>query len=286
MRKIILVLLAVLLIFTGCGNPSEPAPITSEPASITSEPEQTPSDGEQILSKLEQIKAAGKLTVFTNAEFPPFEYMEGNEIIGVDIEIAKAIAVEIGVELEMVNANFDGIVASIASGRGDLGISGFTITDDRKKEVDFSVPYVDSVQYMIIPDGSDLAVLEDFEGKSVGAQLGTTGEMLVQEEIDEGVLMDKKTEVKPYQSAPLAMADLAIGRIAAVVIDELVAINLAREKPGYLAIPLVYKSGAPFTEQFGVALKKGQDDLLDVVNRVVSDMVNRGIIEQLIEQYS
>ena len=259
MKKIIIVLLAMVLVITGCGNTS---------------------------SKLAQIKSAGKLTVYTNAEFPPFEFMEGNEIVGVDIEIAKAIASEIGVELEMQNANFDGIVASIASGKGDLGISGFTITDSRKEEVDFSIPYVDSVQYMIIPEGSDLSVLEDFEGKSVGAQLGTTGEMLVQDEIDDGVLTGKNAEVKPYQSAPLAMADLDIGRISAVVIDQLVAINLARENPGYVAIPLMFESGAPVTEQFGVAVRKGQKELLDVVNKVVTDMVSKGLIEQYIEQYS
>jgi len=268
MKKVIVVLLAIGLVITGCGGQSTPG--------------KQPAEG---LSKLDQIKSAGKLTVFTNAEFPPYEFMEGEEIVGVDVEIAKAIASEIGVELDMQNANFDGIVASIASGRGDLGISGFTITDERKKQVDFSVPYVDSVQYMIIPDNSELKVLEDFAGKSVGAQLGTTGEMLVQGEIDDGVLKGTNAEVKPYQSAPLAMADLIAGRIVAVVIDELVAINIAKVNTGYLAIPLVYKSGSPVTEQFGVAVKKGNEDLLAIVNKVVSDMVNKGLIEKYIDQY-
>ncbi|MDR0569883.1 MAG: transporter substrate-binding domain-containing protein [Clostridiales Family XIII bacterium] len=263
MKKVIVVLLAAMLIFTGCGSKTDGG----------------------ATSKVDQIKAAGKLVVYTNAEFPPYEFMQGNEIVGVDVEIGKAIAQELGVELEMVNATFDGIIASIASGKGDLGISGFTITDERKEEVDMSVPYVDSVQYIILPEDSDVSVMEDLAGKSVGAQLGTTGEMLVQGEVDSGVLAGKDATVQPYSSAPLAMQDLVIGRISGVVIDELVAQAIAKENPGYKAIPLVYESGAPVTEQFGAALKKGNEDLLEVVNNVISGMVSEGLITEYIKQY-
>jgi polar amino acid transport system substrate-binding protein len=238
-------------------------------------------------TKLEQIKDAKVLVMYTNAEFPPYEFLgEGEEIIGVDIEIGKAIAKELGVELKIENAEFDSIVASISSGKGDVAITGLTITEERKQQVDFSPPYVDSVQYLILPNDSDIETMEDLAGKSIGAQTGTTGEMLVQEEIDNGVLKDKKTTLVQHKSAPTAMQDLIVGRIDAVVIDELVAIEIAAQNDSYKAMPFVYETGTPVTEQFGVAIKKGNEDLLRVIDKVINELLASGQIEAWIEEYS
>lgn len=238
-------------------------------------------------NKLAEIKKAGKLQIYTNAEFPPYEFLgENGEIVGVDIEIAKAIAAEIGVELEINNTAFDGIVTSLSSGKGDLGVSGITIDDERKEQVDFSVPYVDSIQYLIVPEDSTIESMEDLEGMTLGGQTGTTGYMLVETEISKGELKDKDVEIKPFNSAPIAMQDLITGRLDAVVIDELVAKQIAQENEGYKAIPFVYADGEPVTEQFGVAVPKGNEDLLEIVDKVVQELLDSGKIDEWIDQYS
>jgi polar amino acid transport system substrate-binding protein len=237
--------------------------------------------------KLAAIKEAGEIYMYTNAEFPPYEYIgEGGEIVGVDVEIGKAIAEKLGVELKIENAPFDGIVASIATGKGDLAITGLTITDERKEAVDFSVPYVDSVQYLIVPEGSKIKVVEDLDGLIIGAQTGTTGEMLLSDDIKKGVLKGSKAEVKPYNSAPLAMEDLKIKRIDAVIIDEQVAKHIVNQSEGFAAIPANYTSGSPMSEQYGVGIQKGNEDLLAVVDEVVSGLLSEGKIEEWLQKYS
>ncbi|MDR0424103.1 MAG: transporter substrate-binding domain-containing protein [Clostridiales Family XIII bacterium] len=275
--RFIAVLLLVAVAMAGCGGGGGDAdqidPETGKPSTKT--------------GKLSQIKDAGYIVMYTNAEFPPYEFLDGNDIVGVDVEIGRAIADEIGVELEVVNADFGGLVASIASGKGDVGISGITVTEDRKREVDFSVPYVDSVQYLIIPEDSGIRFVEDLATKTIGVQTGTTGSMLVEDEINVGVLKaEGGAELRQYTSAPIAMQDLLNGRLDAVVIDELVAIALAGENPGYTAKPFIYSAGTPMTEQFAVAVAKGNEDLLAVIDKVVGEMVEDGLIEHYIQQYS
>jgi polar amino acid transport system substrate-binding protein len=216
MKKLLILLFIFAFALAGCGG-------TDGGVSDGGDNETAVEDTENE-SKLDAIKRAGVITMFTNAEFPPFEFMEGNEIIGVDVEIGKAIAERIGVELNIENAEFAGIVASIASGRGDMAITGLTITEERAQTVDFSVPYVNSIQYLILPEGSDILFMEALENKTVGVQTGTTGSMFVEDEIEDGVLDGKGTEVRHYNSAPIAMQDLIVGRLDAVIIDQHVAL--------------------------------------------------------------
>lgn len=238
-------------------------------------------------SQLEKIESSGTLTVYTNAEFPPYEYVgEGGEIIGVDVEIGKKIAEKIGVELEVKNTKFDGIVAGVTSGKADLGIAGITVTEERQQQVDMSHAYVESIQYLVVPEDSDLSSMADLAGKTVGGQTGTTGYMAVEDEINKGSLKDKNSEIKPFDSAPVAMQDLIKGGIDAVVIDELVAIEIANANPGYKAVPLTYDDGEPVKEQFAVAVKKGNEDLLEIVNEVIDELVESGQIDTWIDQYS
>jgi polar amino acid transport system substrate-binding protein len=226
--------------------------------------------------------------MYTNAEFPPYETIgEGGEIVGVDVEIGKAIAAELGVELKIENAPFDSIVTSISSGKGDMAITGLTITDERKKNIDFSVPYMVSVQYFIVADGSPITTVEDIAGLKVGAQTGTTGEMMMSDEISKGVLKDTNTEpVVQYNSAPIAMEGLNSGKIDAVIIDEQVAKQIASLNEGFTAIPANYKSGSPMTEQYGVGIQKGNEDLLEVIDKVVEKLVSEGKIDEWVEQYT
>jgi polar amino acid transport system substrate-binding protein len=245
------------------------------------------SDSESAASKVDAIKEAGEFVVYTNAEFAPYEYLgENGEIVGSDIELAQAIADELGVELKVENAAFDGLVASIASGKGDACISGVTITDERKGQVDFSTPYESSIQYMVLPEDSTAQVVEDLAGMNIGVQTGTTGQMFVEDDINTGVLKGTDAQFKPYNSAPIAMEDLKNGRLDAVVIDEQVALQLANQNEGYKAVAMNYENGDPVGEEFGVAIQKGNDDLLEVINAVIEKLLAEDKYAEWVTEYS
>ncbi len=237
-------------------------------------------------NKMQQIQESGKLVMYTNAAFPPYEFLGANgEITGVDVEIGRAIADELGVTLEVNNANFDGIVSAIASGKGDVGIAGITITDERSQRVDFSEPYI-SVQYVILPQGSDIQVLEDLSAKTVGAQTGTTGYLYLDDQNRSGLMTEQPCNLLAYQTPTDAMVALSEGKLDAVVVDQLVAEQLAKSQPNFTAIPLITASGEQVKEECGVAVAKGNEDLLAVINQVIEQMKSDGSIDQYFVEYS
>lgn len=238
-------------------------------------------------NKMQQIQESGKLVMYTNAAFPPYEFLGANgEITGVDVEIGRAIADELGVTLEVNNANFDGIVSAIASGKGDVGIAGITITDERSQRVDFSEPYIESVQYVILPQGSDIQVLEDLSAKTVGAQTGTTGYLYLDDQNRSGLMTEQPCNLLAYQTPTDAMVALSEGKLDAVVVDQLVAEQLAKSQPNFTAIPLITASGEQVKEECGVAVAKGNEDLLAVINQVIEQMKSDGSIDQYFLEYS
>ncbi len=223
---------------------------------------------------IDKIKKAGKLVMLTNAAFAPFEYLgENNEVAGVDVEIAQAIADEIGVKLEVVDMDFDGIIMAVQSGKGDLGVAGITADDERRQNVDFSVNYVDAAQVIIVPEGSAIKSAADLAGKNIGVQMGTTGDTYVTDEVGAG-------QVMRYKTGPDAGAELANGKIDAVVIDEMPAKQIAEANKGLIVLE------EPLTEeQYAIALKKDTPDLKAVVDKVVQKMVDDGTIAKLIEEH-
>lgn len=235
--------------------------------------------------KLDEIKQAGKIVVYTDPNFPPFEFQGQNGVVGVDIEIAKAIAAEIGVDMEIIEAEFDSILMAINSKKGDIAISGMTINDERRESVDFSFPYVDSIQYLILLSDSDISVMEDLAGKRVGVALGYTGQFIMEDETAEGVLAGKETVITEYNSAMEAALDMQNGRIDAVVMDELVAKTIAGSDESLKAAELKYANGSIATEQYGVVIPKGNKDLCDLIDKVVKRLVDEGKIEEWIKQF-
>jgi len=237
--------------------------------------------------KLAKIQENGKIVVYTDPNFSPFEFLGADGITGVDIEIAKAIAAELGVEVSFQEANFDAILMSIKGGKGDIAISGFTITDERKKSVDFSDPYIESVQYLILAEGSEIAFLEDLAGKIVGVAKGYTGQFLMEDEIaDGGALAGKNTELRDYNSAMEATLDLKAGRIDAVVMDEYVAKNIVANNSGINTIALCYKNGEVASEEYGVAIPKGNADLVAKINAVIKRLIEEDKIREWVIQFS
>lgn len=236
---------------------------------------------------VDAIKEAGKLTMYTNAEFPPFEYMEGTEVKGVDVDIAQAIADKLGVKLEIHNVKFDTIIGSIQSGKGSIGAAGITVTDERKESVDFSIEYTTSKQYIIVPVDSTVAKIEDLAGMSIGVQLGTTGDFIITDEINgteegKGVLQDTGASVTTYNSAADAAIALNSGKIQAVVIDKLPAEIVAGNYENLKAIELVYADGSNTEESYAICVAKGNESLLKVINEVIEELKANGKIDEFI----
>ncbi len=242
---------------------------------------------------LESIKEKGELVVYTNAEFPPFEYLANGEPTGVDMDIAKAIADEIGVELKVENVKFDTIISSVQSGKAAMGAAGITVTDERKESVDFSVSYTTSTQYVILPADAEYANITSLKGMEIGVQLGTTGDFIISDEVNgykdddgndvKGVLQDSGASVTTYNNANLAAEALKSGKIKAVVVDKLPAELIAKNSDGKLkAVELVYEDGSNTAESYAICVAKGNDTLLEVVNKVIKDLLDSGKIDEFI----
>lgn len=242
--------------------------------------------------KLAQIKESGKLVVYTDPNFPPFEFLGANGVVGVDMEIGKAIAEELGVEMVVEESEFDAILMAVKGGKGDIAITGMTIREDRKESVDFSVPYINSIQYLLLPEGSDVEFMEDLAGKTVGVALGYSGQFLMEDEMGvsddgtEGVLYGKDTQLKDYNSAMEAMLDMQNGRTEAVVMDEYVAKNIAANNSGVKAVELRYLDGAIASEEYGVAVAKGNEDLLKIIDKVIKRLIDEDKIREWMIQFS
>ena len=208
------------------------------------------------------------------AEWPPMEMVDENkDIVGFDVDLIKAIGKEEGFEVKLMNSSWDGLFAGIASNEYDVIISSVTITEDRKKTMDFSTPYLNAGQILIVPEtAKGVTKLSDFNGKTVGAQIGTTGAF----EIDKHKNIKKRT----YDEVGLAVADLANGRIDAVVTDTPIAANYVLQKDEYKGKLKI--AGKPFTkEEFGIVVKKGNKEMLDRINRGLKKVVESGKLEQI-----
>jgi polar amino acid transport system substrate-binding protein len=213
-----------------------------------------------------------KVVVATDATWPPMEYVDADkEIVGFDIDLMKAIAEEAGFEVEFKNVAWDGIFAGLAAGEYDAIISSVTITDGRKEKYDFSAPYINAGQIVVAGADSDITGPDGLSGRTVGAQISTTGAMAMQEK--EGVT------VKEYDEVGLAFEDLVAGRIDAVVCDTPVAADFALQRDEYKdALKIV---GEPFTDEYyGILVQKGNADLLKMINDGLKAVQDKGLDAQ------
>lgn len=237
------------------------------------------------------------LTVYTNAEFPPFEYLADNKPVGVDMQIAQAIADEMGKKLVIKNVKFDTILSSISSGKGDLGIAGITVTPERAESVDFSVNYATSTQYIVMKKDAEIKTIEDLAGLKIGVQLGTTGDFIISDEISgtedeetgehiKGVLEGTGATVTQYNSAADAAVNMDSGKVDVVVIDMLPAEIVAGQYDNFKAIELVYADGSKTDESYAVAVKKGNKELLDTVNKVINRLIEEGKIDKWVVEHT
>ena len=210
-----------------------------------------------------------KIVIATDATWPPMEMVdESKAIVGFDIDLMNAAAKAGGFEVEFKNTAWDGIFAGLEGGKYDAVMSSVTITDERKEKMDFSIPYINAGQILVVKtEVSGVEKLADLAGKTVGAQIGTTGAFEI----------DKVTDVKKkeYDEIGLAIADLANGRVDAVVCDTPVAAQYALQNDEYKGTLKIV--GQPFTDEYyGVAVKKGNKKVLDTINKGLKKVLDAG----------
>jgi len=235
---------------------------------------------------LDKIKDAGKIVMYTEAGFAPYEFLYNNEIVGVDVEIMKAVAEEIGVELVIEDVAFDTICASVKSGKCDVGAAGITITEERKESIAFSDPYTSTAQYVVVlADNNDIATVEDLAGRPIGVQQGTTSDIIVEKLINDGVMAG--AEASGFSSPAVAAASL--GKLDAVVTDKLTAETIVANNGGsFKCFELVNEDGSPAAEAeyYGIAVAQGDNaELLAAINGVLEKLESEGKISAWEQEY-
>lgn len=256
-----------------------------------------------LLVSLFTFASCGEDTIIvqTNAFFAPFEYYDGDEIVGVDVEIMNKVGEKLGKKVKFDNVSFSAIIDNVKDGKVcDAGAAGITITDSRKEKVDFSTPYYTSVQYVILPADSTLAikksadgkteymVWEALAGKKIGVQMDTTGYIYTDGEINateadenygyDGVLYGTNTTCTPFSTAQLAADAITAKQIDAVIIDELPAQFIVSKNSNFKCVPLYYAGAtdaedAPVMEEYAICVTKGNTELLNAINDVLAELM-------------
>lgn len=296
MKKFSALLLALTMVFAlaACSNQgSTPTPTAAPSAGA----ESTAPSAEPSEEATESAQGGAAISVYTNAYFAPFEYYDGTEIVGVDVDVMNKVGEKLNREVTYTNVEFGTIIDTVSAGKlADVGAAGITITESRQQQVDFSDPYFTSVQYVIYPAGSmtpdgtdgDVSYIlwDTLAGKKIGVQADTTGDIYVGGEISgedfDGVLKDTGAEEVRYDSAQLAVDAVGAGQVDVVVIDQLPASFIVDKNSGYECAALYYAGGegeaaSPTEEQYAICVTKGQDELLAAINEVLAELGEDGI---------
>lgn len=218
----------------------------------------------------------GKLIWGTNAAFEPYEYMEGDKVVGIDAEIADALAAKLGLEAQVENMDFDAIISAVTAGKVDIGLAGMTVSEERLVNVDFSEPYVEAGQAIIVKEGSEIKTVADLKDKIVGVQRGTTGDEYVSDD-DNGVGV---ASVERYSNGPDAAQALLTDKIDAVVIDNEPAKKLVENAEGLVKLEENLTS-----EQYAIAVPKDKPELLEAINSALKEMQDSGELQAILDKY-
>jgi len=217
--------------------------------------------------------------VGTDAAYAPFESQnEKGEIVGFDIDLMKAVASRAGIEIKVINTPWEGIFNTLAQGDRDMLISAITITEERRQTVDFSAPYFDAHQLIVVKEASKVAKFDDLKKLKVGVQTGTTGDEVVSK-----LLGKTNTSVRRFESTPLALKELESSGVDAVVADNGVVVNYVTNNQGSKFKMVNDTAFAP--EQYGIAVRKGNAELLEKVNKALADLKADGSYDKLYASY-
>ena len=220
----------------------------------------------------------GKLIMATNAEFPPYEYKEGDNIVGIDAEVAKLIADKLGLELEIADVDFDSIIPGVQSGKYDMGMAGMTVTDERKEKVNFSDSYATGVQVVIVKEDSEIKSIDDLEGKKIGAQQGTTGYIYASDTPENDGFGEEN--VTGYQNGALAVEALKGGKVDCVIIDNEPAKAYVAANEGLKILDTEY-----VTEDYAICFAKENTELQEKVNDALKELIEDGSVKKVVDKY-
>ncbi|MBP7227935.1 MAG: basic amino acid ABC transporter substrate-binding protein [Longilinea sp.] len=260
----LVVLLALSLLLTACQNPTPKTTVTEIPTVDAGYPVVSP-------QPMNAYPALGvKLVVATDATFPPFEIVDEQtkQLTGFDIELMRAVAAKAGFEVEFVNLPFDPMLAGVIDCQYDAAIAAITITDERKAQMSFSSPYINAGQIVVVAADSKITGRGDLTNKTVGAQLGTTGEI-------EARKIDGVT-YKPYDTYDLAFLDLANGQIDAVIADYPTALGYIGQNPQIKTVGEVFTD-----ESYGIAFCKNKTEYIGIINQALEELKKDGTIAKL-----
>ena len=257
---------AAALALTACGGSASSAASSVASSAASSE---AASSAAAELTTVE----AGKLTMATNATFPPYEMTtDSGEIEGIDVDTAKAIAEKLGLELQIDDMEFDAALLSVQQGKADIVMAGVTVTDERKAVMDFSDSYATGIQSIIVPNDSDIASPDDLSGKKIGTQRGTTGYIYCSDDFGDDAVV-------AYDSGLTAVQALNNGQVDAVVIDNAPATEYVAANPGLKVLDTSYAE-----EDYAIGMAKGSA-LEDAVNKALEELKADGTLQAIVDKY-
>lgn len=287
--KVAALMLAVAMMMTACGGNADQAADTGAAVDETTvdaantDNEANEADETDAVDAGEEQSAAvtkteGVITFGTNAEFPPFEFVAGSGVIdqydGIDMAIAKQIAEENGMTVAVENMEFDSLLIALQNGQIDAAIAGMTVTEERLESVDFSTPYYTATQVMIVKEDSDIAAAADMADKKICVIQGYTGEICVQ---------DLGYPYEAFKKGTEAVLELVNGKCDVVVIDSATAQKYVSDNEG---LKIVEDSAAFESEEYAIAVRKGNTELLDMINKAVEAKLADGTISDLGVKYT
>ena len=256
------------LALTACGGSASTA--SSAAASSVAASSEAASTSAAELTTVE----AGKLTMATNATFPPYEMTtDAGTIEGIDVETAQAIADKLGLELQIDDMDFDAALLSVQQGKADIVMAGVTVTDERKNVMDFSDSYATGIQSIIVPEGSDIASPDDLAGKKIGTQRGTTGYIYCSDDFGDDAVV-------AYDSGLTAVQALNNGQVDAVVIDNAPAKEYVAANPGLVILETSYAE-----EDYAIGMNKSNTALLEAVNSALEELKADGTLQAIVDKY-
>ena len=281
MKKLTALLLgtAMVLSLAACGGSASTA--SSEAASSEAASSEETSEAASSETASESTDAAelttvtaGKLTMSTNAAFPPYEMTaDDGSFEGIDIEVAAAIADKLGLELQIDDMDFDAALLAAQNGKSDMVMAGVTVTDERQKVMDFSDTYAEGIQSVIVPEDSDIASVDDLAGKTIGTQRGTTGYIYCTDDFGED-------SVVAYDNGLTAVQALNNGQVDAVVIDNAPAKEFVAANTGLKILDTAYAQ-----EDYAIGVAKGNTALLDAINGALEELQADGTLQSIVDKY-
>ena len=275
MKKITALMLssAMMLSLAACGGSASTDTASSEAASSEAVSSEAVSTAEAAPAALTTV-TAGKLTMSTNAAFPPYEMTtDSGDFEGIDVEVAGAIAEKLGLELQVDDMDFDAARLAAQNGKSDIVMAGVTVTDERQKVMDFSDTYAEGIQSIIVPEDSDIASADDLTGKAIGTQRGTTGYIYCTDDFGED-------NVIAYDDGLTAVQALNNGQVDAVVIDNAPAKSFVEANPGLKILDTAYAQ-----EDYAIGVAKGNTALLDAINSALEELQADGTLQAIVDKY-